>query len=170
MFEYFPYYSTRAHKYMNGSKSKIRNVQFKETYYQFLFDQLCYQSEKGANFQLAAAYYLLLQDRIDEAALLLKKTKGEEKNHEIQYDYMACFIDMYQGYPSFNEARKLCEKYSAYPILNWREMFAEISNTLKEYDSAVFVEDSQKAKVEYSTAVFNEGEFVRVSVPANTKV
>ena len=47
-------------------------------------------------------------------------------------------------------------------------MFSEIHATLKEYDSAVYVEDQQK--VEYQTAVFNEGEYIRVSLPANTKV
>jgi hypothetical protein len=36
VFEYFPYYSSRAHKYQNENKSKIRNVEFKETYYRFL--------------------------------------------------------------------------------------------------------------------------------------
>jgi hypothetical protein len=29
IFEYFPYYSNRTHKFLNESKSTIRNVQFK---------------------------------------------------------------------------------------------------------------------------------------------
>lgn len=29
VFEYYPYYSSRAHKYENANKSKIRNVEFK---------------------------------------------------------------------------------------------------------------------------------------------
>ena len=48
VFEYFPYYSSRAHKYQNDAKSKIRNVQFKQTYYGFLFDNICYPyQDKG---------------------------------------------------------------------------------------------------------------------------
>ena len=36
VFEYFPYYSTRTHQFANETKSTIRNVQFKNSYLDFL--------------------------------------------------------------------------------------------------------------------------------------
>lgn len=114
---------------------------------------------------------MLLQDRVDEATKLIKVlTEKEIKNHQIQFDYIQCFIDMYEGYPNFSIARKISEKYLNFPVLNWREMFNEIHQTLKSYDSTVYVEDEKKKKVEYETAVFNEGDYIRISIPAQTKV
>ena len=49
-------------------------------------------------------------------------------------------------------------------------MFVEIHNTLKEYDSAVYIQDKEKKQIDYETVVFNEGEDIRVSIPAKTKV
>ncbi len=73
VFEYYPYYSSRTHKYSNENKSKIRNVEFKETYYKFLFEEIVYfKGAQKANFKLATAYFLLLQDRVDEASKIIK--------------------------------------------------------------------------------------------------
>ena len=127
VFEYFPYYSSRAHKYTNENKSKIRNVQFKQTYFNFLFEEVCYQSEakkegkRSSGFGLALCYYLLLQDRVDEASSVFKTlSEGEKKQQEIQFDYIECFLDMYEGYPSFSKARSISQKYVNYPILRWK--------------------------------------------------
>jgi hypothetical protein len=40
LFEYFPYFSRRTHKFSDENKSTIRNVQFKETYNRFLVNIL----------------------------------------------------------------------------------------------------------------------------------
>ena len=69
IFEYFPYYSHRAHKFLNENKSTIRNKQFKESYYGFLFNSL-YTDPTSATNRIVLAYYLILQDRIDDAAKL----------------------------------------------------------------------------------------------------
>ena len=88
IFEYFPYYSSRAHKFLNQNKSTIRNDQFKNAYFNFLFVGLLNEptsSKSRATF----IYYLLLQDRIDEAysALCLLSEK-EKQEHAIQFDYI----------------------------------------------------------------------------------
>ena len=41
---------------------------------------------------------------------------------------------------------------------------------MKEYDSAVYIQSAEEKKVDYETAVFNEGDYIRVSIPAKTKV
>ena len=37
VFEYYPYYSMRTHKFLNENKTTIRNVEFKKTYFTYLF-------------------------------------------------------------------------------------------------------------------------------------
>lgn len=71
IFEYFPYFSRRAHKFMDENKSTIRNVQFKETYRNFVVSTLVYGQSSSIE-KTALAYYLLLQDRIDECATVFK--------------------------------------------------------------------------------------------------
>jgi hypothetical protein len=69
-FEYFPYYSTRVHKFLNENKSTIRNEQFKKSYFCFLFASL-FNEPTSARARISFAYYLLLQDRIKEASSIL---------------------------------------------------------------------------------------------------
>lgn len=81
---------------------------------------------------MAFIYYLLLQDRIDEAQSLLSQIDEPARTeHELQFDYIECFIDMYKGYPTFSKARKISEKYLNYPVKSWQKMFKEIVDTLK---------------------------------------
>ena len=42
---------------------------------------------------------------------------------------------MYKGYPSFEKARKIAKRYENYEVKSWQHMFAEVSATLKGYDS-----------------------------------
>lgn len=86
--------------------------------------------------RITFVYYLLLQDRIDEAQTILDLVPEAHKNeHRIQFDYIECFIDMYKGYPSFSKARKISQNYVDYPVKSWKKLFTEIAETLKSYDS-----------------------------------
>lgn len=168
IFEYFPYYSSRAHKFLNENKSTIRNEQFRKTYFSFLFASL-FNEPTSSRSRVAFIYYLLLQDRIDEAETVLshieQAVRGE---HELQFDYIQCFIDMYKGYPTFSKARKVSVKYVEYPVKSWHKMFKEISDTLKQYDSEEVVNESKK--IQYSASVLNEGSQLKISIPAETAV
>ncbi len=56
----------------------------------------------------AFAYYLLLQDKIDECSAVFKTlSESERKAHEIQTDYLACYLSMYQDYPNFTTAQSI---------------------------------------------------------------
>ena len=57
--------------------------------------------------------------------------KKKKKEHQLQFDYIECFIDMYKGYPTFAKARKIAQKYVDYSVVTWQKMFKEIVNTLK---------------------------------------
>jgi len=84
---------------------------------------------------LVLGYYLILQDRLEEASRMLAKI-GEEGRTEVQlqYDYFASYLDLNNGFPDFLTARRLCEKYLDYPVISWRNYFYDIANLLAEFD------------------------------------
>lgn len=169
IFEYFPYYSSRAHKFLNENKSTIRNKEFQRTYFCFLAASL-FGDPTSLRSRIVFIYYLILQDRIDEAHTVLSQIdEASRQAYQLQFDYIESFIDMYKGYPSFTKARKISEKYLEYPVPTWQKIFREIANTLKEYDSEEVVEE-KKTKVEFTTTVINEGNQLRISIPADTVV
>lgn len=76
---------------------------------------------------------------------------------------------MYNGYPSFVKARKISEKYADYPVKTWRNMFKEVIDTLKEYDSEE-MPIIKKKKVEYEASALNEGHQIRLTIPPETEM
>ena len=67
-------------------------------------------------------------------------TAEERSNHQLQVDYFECFLNMYEDYPNFSKARKLTQQYVDYPVIGWRNLFKEIHDTLKDYDSTTYLE------------------------------
>jgi len=143
LLEYNPFINQRAHL-LADSKNRILNVQLKEQYKNFVL-YLCEREQLNTEHYLGLIYYLLLQDRIEEALQFFGKINREElrksHQHELQYDYLAAYIDFYIGYPSFNVARETCQKYLQYPVLSWRSLFVEVSNQLAEFDGKGQVDD-----------------------------
>ena len=95
---------------------------------------------------LPLVYYLLLQDRIDEAVNIFSKINPKEVasdtlEYRLQYDYFAAYLDFYTGYPEFAVARPICMKYLSYPVLSWRSLFIDIANQLAEFDGDEMIED-----------------------------
>jgi len=61
---------------------------------------------------------------------------------QLQYDYIAAYLDFYDGFPNFPKAREIIEKYLDYPIIGWRNLFYEMANQLGEYDGEELQEDA----------------------------
>lgn len=50
---------------------------------------------------------------------------------------MLAYFDMYDGVnssPPFSIARNLCEKYIAYPVSTWKDLFIKIANQIADFD------------------------------------
>jgi len=87
-------------------------------------NQLMGMDKINARNLLRLTYYLILQERIDEAFKVFKKIEpkdvigSEHKSEKIQYDYINAYIDFCLGYPKFEIATKVCLKYKNFPLLN----------------------------------------------------
>jgi hypothetical protein len=134
--EYHPIVNPRFHQ-LSKEKSSILNQQFFETYTMFLVSYF----EKGVDItfedRLVLTYYLLLQDRIDEAFSVysaLSSEDAQKAGYSLQFDYMGAYFDLYKGMPTFSKAKTICEKYFDYPIISWRSLFIEVANQLAELE------------------------------------
>jgi len=74
-------------------------------------------------------YYLLLQERIDDAITIFNRISkvALEGEASLQRDYLAAYLDIYTGDPHFKLAREISKKYTEYPVVSWRNMFANLS-------------------------------------------
>ena len=146
IFEYYPLMNSRVHQ-LSLDKSNILNKEFKFQYQSFM-EYLIELPQPKTEDLLTLVYYILLQDRIDEAIMMFQRIdhKELEKSTEIchlQYDYFLGYLDFYIGYPNFKTAREICEKYLDYPVLSWRNLFYEIANQLAEYDGEALIDDTE---------------------------
>ena len=96
------------------------NIEFKQTYEQFIIYLLkCERIDNKCLLRLC--YYLILQDRIEDADRALKKvdvsTFTDYSSMMIQYDYLQAYIDFsYNGYPEFQKAKEVFKKYRNFPL------------------------------------------------------
>jgi len=150
LLEYHPYINQRVHL-LADSKNRILNVQLKEQYEKFI-SYLCERDKLNTEHYLGLIYYLLLQDRVEEAIKFFGKIDREQvrkdQQKELQYDYFAAYLDFYMGYPKFTVAREICKKYLDYPVLSWRSLFLDVSNQLAEFDGQDTIEDETTKKTE----------------------
>ena len=136
--EYSPLYNARVHP-LGKAESHIQNKELKDTYQKFVVHCLTLES-LSIKYLLRLTYYLILQERIDEATKVFEKIdkasiKGNNNSsYEIQYDYLNAYLDLSNGYPNFAIAKEVCVKYKNFPLLYWREKFEEIEDILFEYE------------------------------------
>lgn len=119
--EYWPLVNARV--YPLGKKREILNAQFAGQY-QALMADLRYRSPLSDYDFLAVVYYLLLQDRIEEAMLVFKKIADPELIKTIQYQYMKAFLAF--SHQQIEEAVKIAACYKDYPVERWKLIFADI--------------------------------------------
>ncbi|MCB1061421.1 MAG: hypothetical protein KDN20_00710 [Verrucomicrobiae bacterium] len=133
--EYQPLVNARSHRL--GRDQKILNDRFRSQYQSYV-KVLGYQSEFPPSEQLGIAYYLFLQDRVEEALDWLGKVEqagGDAVDSPLQFDYLKAYAAFYREAPE--EGAKIAEKYADYPVDRWRDRFAQVSEQAKEVLGAV---------------------------------
>ncbi len=119
--DFRPLVVARTHQL--GAKRVILNDGLAVQYEQ-LMGYLAHQKEIEAEQRLCLVYYMLLQNRLEEAIAHFAKTDLASLESKLQYDYFAAYLDMLQG--KFEDADLRSQKYASYPNPRWRDWFGQV--------------------------------------------
>lgn len=122
-----PLVQSRSHPL--GSVRRLGNAQL-AAQYQALLDRLGYQPQLTAEDWLELTYYLLLQDRVEEALAAFAKVDRTAVRERLQYDYFACHLAFFTL--DTERARTIAEAHREHPVPHWRQRFAEVLAQLDE--------------------------------------
>ncbi len=129
--EYTPLVNARVHRL--GRDKKILNNRFHDQYHQYM-TKLGYTSKLTATDQLGVAYYLFLQDRIEEGLEWFAALDVASIESKLQYDYLKAYAALYREEPAI--AAELAGQYKNYGVDRWRERFALIGDHVREIQGA----------------------------------
>ena len=73
---------------------------------------------------MAVTYYLLLQDRIDEAQKFFGQVDPRADGDPAAIRLFQAYLDFYT--PEHKLARRIAEAYREYPVDRWRNVFAAV--------------------------------------------
>ena len=127
--EYSPLINQRAHRV--GSEWRIANPAVLEQYSQLL-TILAHKPQLDAMDNMSVAYFLFLQDRVEEALTRFKSIDASKLPTKIQHDYFQCYAAFYEG--DLASARGLAAKYADHPVPRWKLLFANVSTQLEEIE------------------------------------
>lgn len=125
--EYAPLIHARAHAL--GGKRKILNPALAEQYRRFLDVLACWPAPSDSD-RLAAAYYLLLQDRVAEGLAMFDRVDGSAVSARLAHDYMAAVVALYRG--DAGAARQVAAAHAEHPVPRWRRRFAAVLRVVDE--------------------------------------
>ena len=159
--DYYPILNSRIYK-LPKAKNTILIKELRETYYEFI----CYLitlKEIDTKDLMRFCYYLILQQRIEEANIIYNRIdKTKISDIQMQYDYITAYLDLSNGYPSFTKAREIIKKYDGnFPIKTWNNMFNEIKDKLNEFDGILkidedLIENKEEIKDFYDSVKLNK--------------
>jgi hypothetical protein len=119
--DYRPLVNARSH--MLGAERVILNNRLSGQYLRLL-ERIAYQTSLIDGDRMAVTYYMLLQNRIDEAIQHFEKVDGAALPTQLQYDYFDAYLDFYRG--RYDRAAEIANRYAAYGVTRWRDLFAQI--------------------------------------------
>ncbi|MBI4879205.1 MAG: cell envelope integrity protein TolA [Planctomycetes bacterium] len=125
--EYEPLFNPRAHRF--GKRREILNPDLAGQYRELLDILACRTRLDDADW-LSVTYYLLLQDRVEEALATCARVDAARLPMALQHDYLRAYLDFFSDEHAL--ARDIAERYADYPVERWRNMFQDVLNQLDE--------------------------------------
>ncbi|MGE0609645.1 MAG: hypothetical protein AB7O62_21315, partial [Pirellulales bacterium] len=124
-----------------GRERQILNDRFHGQYHR-LMKILSYRYEFDDEDLLAVTYYLLLQDRVEQALEFFARVNADKLETRMQYDYFAAYLNFYRSQPE--EARAIAAKYADHPVDRWKNAFQTVLHQVDEItDADVQVVDNE---------------------------
>ncbi|MEM7013970.1 MAG: hypothetical protein AAF585_21125, partial [Verrucomicrobiota bacterium] len=129
--EYAPLVNARTHRL--GGKDKILNDDLWKQYQEFL-QTAKFEVALSSEDHMAASYYMLLQDRIEQGLDHFGEVEPDEIAEAIQHDYLTCYAAFYEGDTA--KARQIATRYANHGVERWRDKFANVIAQIDEIDGA----------------------------------
>ena len=129
--EYSPLVNARAHRL--GSKVRILNDGFAAQYTRFL-ELVAHRRAVTPEDRLAAAAYLLAQDRNEAALGNLARVDTGSIADRMQHDYLAAYAACLGG--DLPRAHELTARWRDLPVDRWRRRFEALAGMLAEIEGA----------------------------------
>jgi len=147
--DYRPLVNARAHAL--GKRRQILNDRFHAQYHRML-KILSYRREMNDAELMAVVYYLLLQDRAEEALDFFGRVNADKLATRLQHDYFTAYLDFYSEAPK--QARAIADKYADHPVDRWRDAFAAIAAQLDEIEGEVakVIDEEDRGEVQTGLA------------------
>ncbi len=147
--DYRPLINPRAHQV--GLNRVILNGQFLAQY-QHLMNVLTFRRDLNDAEKMAVIYYLLLQDRVEESLAMFAQVDKSKLVEQIQYDYFAAYLKMYEADPA--AAKAIADKYAEYPVNRWRDAFKAIAQQVAEINGgdAKVIDDKSREQAQAELA------------------
>jgi hypothetical protein len=130
--EYSPLVNQRAHRL--GNEHRIANPAVLGQY-RALLNILAHKPALDDADNMSAAYYLFLQDRVEEALARFHQVDPKGLPTQLQHDYFQCYAAFYEA--NLTAARGIAARYSDYPVARWRLLFADVTSQLDEIEGKV---------------------------------
>jgi hypothetical protein len=128
-----------------GAKRKILNDRM-AWHWQRLLEVLRYKPALADEDWLEVCYYLLLQERIEEAHEAFARADRGKVAEVLQWDYLAAVIALLDEDAA--RARTLCEPYRDHPVDRWRKRFGTLLGHLDEAQGVATAVVDEKARAE----------------------
>ncbi len=146
--EFAPLVNGRSHRF--GKTRRIQNKALANQFASFT-KTLAFQPKLTDDNWLEVTYYLLLQDRIEEALQAAAKVDPRNIHAQIQYDYLRAYLDLYT--PGTEIAAKIAARHLNHPIPRWRKKFEDLAHQLEEINNPDRALANRNAQSETATPV-----------------
>ena len=133
--DYSPLVNARAHRL--GGDRQILNDRLYQQYHRLLNILACRRRLDDED-RMAVTYYLLLQDRVEEAITFFDSVKPEALATRMQHDYFSAYLALVSPEPE--RAVAIVNRYKDHPIDRWRTAFASIGQQVDGLVSPVLAE------------------------------
>ncbi len=120
--DYRPLVIARSHQL--GAKRTILNERM-AAQYDKLLERIAHQAASTPTDEMSVTYYMLIQNRIDEALAHFDTVDAKALQTHLQYDYFDAYLDFYRG--RYDRAAQIASRYSEYAVPRWRDMFSQVS-------------------------------------------
>ncbi|HBJ38947.1 MAG TPA: hypothetical protein DDZ51_30205 [Planctomycetaceae bacterium] len=141
LLEYAPLVQARIHPLK--AEREILNPTFKDQYVRFL-RVLAHQGEIATDQEIQIVYYLILQNRIEEAIKRFSELDEDRLTPALQYDYLTGYLALHRG--DYATAGQVATKHQNHTIPRWRERFRAMLANLNQRDD--LMKGSQLASVD----------------------